>query len=174
MKKLLISVIALFLVFAFCAYAYFTPHLTLTKIQEAAQTGNTRALNEYVDLELVRTSLKQQIRMRLNGTAAHNSSPLAALGSALAGALTEPAVDTLVTPENIARLLNGESFGASEGPRVHFEGKSVDMRYEGLDRFVVSTGSGAGFRFVLERQGLLGWRLTDVILPDAWNLAGSA
>jgi hypothetical protein len=43
------------------------------------------------------------------------------------------------------------------------------MSYEGLHRFVVRTRVDAGFAFVLERDGALFWKLTEVRLPETWR-----
>ena len=44
MKKLLAAIVALLLLVGFTAYAYFTPQLTLKKIQAAAVASNTTEL----------------------------------------------------------------------------------------------------------------------------------
>jgi len=169
-KKLLAAIVALLLLVGFTAYAYFTPQLTLKKIQAAAVASNTTELVQHIDFPAIRESLKAQIKARIDQGAHGSANPFAALGSALAGALAEPAIDALVTPENLANLLSGEGFGGTQGPRIRLQGDDLDMGYEGLHTFVVSGDSGTGFRLVMEREGVLSWKLTDVQLPDSWTL----
>lgn len=172
MKWLLAAAAALFLIVtaSLAAYAYFTPYLTMRAIHEAAMTGDTKRLEEHVDFPKVKASLKQQIRARIDEGAAQSSNPLAAFGSALAGALAEPAVDALVTSENVARLLRGEELGRAGNGGAKFDNESFEMGYEGMNRFVVTTHAKNGFVFVLEREGALSWRLTEVRLPETWRI----
>lgn len=172
MKKLLIAVVLSLLVIGPLTYVYFTPYLALGSIRDAAKAGNTAALNENVDFEALRESLKHQIQARLDRGAQQNQHPLAAFGSMLAGALAAPAVDALVTPQNVTKLLGGEGVGGAEGPRIRLESDNVEMGYADLHTFEVSTASASanGFRLILERRGVLSWKLTDIRLPDDWQV----
>ena len=151
-------------------YAYFTPHLALKRIQSAANAGDTRALEELVDFPAVKSSLKRQIRARIDEGTARSANPLAAFGSALASALADPAVETLATSENVAGLLRGENLGPGGGPRVHLDDASLELGYDGLDRFTANATTAAGFSFVLERDGPFAWKLTEVLLPSNWRM----
>lgn len=162
--------VALLAVGGVCAYGYFSPHLALGRLQEAAEADDMATLREQVDFPAVRASLKQQIKARIEQRSQASANPLVALGTALAGSLTEPAVDALVTPETLAKLLRGEAFGSPEAPRLQLDSRSLPMAYNGWDEFVVGPESESGFRVVLRRDGLFAWTLTDVRLPDSWVL----
>jgi hypothetical protein len=127
-----------------------------------------------VDFPKVKADLKRQIMARIDDGARQSSNPFAALGSALAGALADPAIDALVTSENVARLLSGEEFGRAGRSGVEFDDDSLTMGYDGLNRFVVTTNAENGFTLVLERDGALTWKLTQVLLPASFSLPSMA
>ncbi|HEY6729383.1 MAG TPA: DUF2939 domain-containing protein [Polyangiaceae bacterium] len=155
-------------------YLYFTPYFALQEIERAARAGDTASLAQRIDFPAVRSSVKRQIVARIEAGAAANPNPLAAFGSALAGALSDPAVDALLTPDNVARLLRGESLGAVQGPTLHLDTSNVDLEYIGFNRFqAVTAPAPAGFTLVLARQGWLDWKLVEVILPQSWSFRGA-
>ncbi len=171
-KKLLLVAVPLLLLstLGLLGYAYYTPYLALKNIHAAAEAGNTAELDRYVDFPAVRASLKDQIKQRIDRKAEQSQNPLAALGSALANAFTTPAVDALVTPDNVARMLRGEGLSQAGGPQIRLDGSGVDMGYDDLHTFVVTTAPSGGFELILERSGWFGWRLVDVRLPETWTL----
>ena len=122
----------------------------------------------------MRSSVKRQVVARIDQAAAANPNPLAAFGSALAGALSEPAVDALITPDNVARMLRGESIGSVQGPTLQLDTSRVELEYIGVNRFqAVTAPAPAGFTLVLVRDGWFDWKLVEVILPESWNLRGA-
>lgn len=154
-------------------YLYFTPHLALKEIERAARSGDTAALAQRVDFPAVRSSVKRQVLARIDQVAAANPNPLAAFGSALAGALSEPAVDALLTPDNVARMLRGESLGSVQGPTLRLDTSSIELKYIGFNRFqAVTAPAPGGFTLVLAREGWLDWKLVEVILPESWSFQG--
>ena len=175
-KKLLVVMAVLLplaLLGAGAVYLYYTPHMALEAIEGAARSGDTNTLSARVDFPAVRASVKRQVAARIDEAAAANPNPLAALGSALAGALSEPARDALVTPENLARMLRGENIGSVQAPTIQLESSSVELRYVGLDRFEAITAPvPGGFTLVLARNGWFDWKLVEVVLPQSWNLRG--
>jgi len=175
-KKLLVVaavLLPLVLLGAGAVYLYYTPHRALQAIERAARSGDTRALSERVDFPAVRVSVKRQVVARIDQAAAATPNPLAAFGSALAGALSEPAVDALVTPENMARMLRGENVGSVQAPTLQLESGSVELSYRSFDRFeAVTAPAPAGFTLILARDGWFDWKLVDVLLPQSWSLRG--
>jgi hypothetical protein len=155
-------------------YLYFTPYFALEAIEQAARGGNTAALAERVDFPAVRASVKRQVVARIDQAAAANPHPLAAFGSSLAGALSEPAVDALITPDNVARMLRGEQVAAVQGPTLHLDSSNVELAYIGMNRFqAVTAPAPGGFTLILARDGWFDWKLVDVILPEGWSLPGT-
>jgi hypothetical protein len=177
-KKLLLIGLAVVVPFALvvtsAAYLYFTPHLAFRELERAARRGDTAALAQRVDFPALRQSVKGQLKARIDRAAAQHPHPLAALGSALAGAFSEPAVDAVVTPDNLARMLRGETIGGVQGPTLHLESSNVELRYVGLDRFEATTAPAPdGFTLTLTRNGWFDWKLVDVVLPASWVFPGT-
>jgi len=176
-KLVLVAVsllVALTLLGGGALYLYFTPHFALQEIEHAARGGDTAALAQRVDFPAVRASVKRQVVARIDRVAATNPNPMAAFGSALASALSEPAVDALITPDNVARMLRGETIGTVQGPTLHLDTSNVELEYIGFNRFqAVTAPAPAGFTLVLSRQGWLDWKLVEVILPESWSFPGA-
>lgn len=155
-------------------YLYFTPYFALQEIESAARRGDAAALEKRVDFPAVRASVKRQVVARIDQAVAANPNPLAAFGSALAGALSEPAVDALITPDNMARMLRGENIGAVQGPTLQLDTSKVELEYIGVNRFqAVTAPAPDGFTLILTREGWLDWKLVSVILPAGWSIQGA-
>lgn len=96
---------------AFVAWVLLAPYLTLYQMKRAAQRNDSAALSHYIDFESVRADLTRQIdtmfaqRAKLDPRL--QDSPLAALGNAAAQVMAQRLVETYVTPEGIAQLLDG-------------------------------------------------------------------
>lgn len=155
----------------FAAYVYFTPYLAYGRITDAADRGDVEALNEVVDFPALRTSFKENVKTAVSREiSADAGNPFAAMGGALAGALTGRLVDVAVTPAGIAALTRGDDprHGDRDGDGEDKERRAdveQDRRYEGLNRFAVryldpETG-GEHFALILRRDGL-GWKLSGV------------
>jgi hypothetical protein len=105
------------------------------------------------------------------------------MGAAVAGALLGPLVDELITPQSLARLLQGQTpveaaIGHRRAPRTEPAATADDaaspkletaMGYESASRFVFSVKrAGADeepIELVLHRKGLLSWQLAELRLP---------
>jgi hypothetical protein len=153
---------------------YFTPHLALRGIRKAADTRDAAALSEYVDYPAVRDSLKVALHGKIAPVAA-NDNPLLAMGLALANAVADPMIDTLVTPESLSRLFEGQSPATLAPPAtagVHYDplaGIETTTGYEDLNTFAVTIKNTSlpttPVGLVLTRDGLLRWKLSAIRLP---------
>lgn len=153
-----------------CFYA--TPYLALHQIRSAAAAQDAAKLAGYVDFPALRQSLKTGVRARLIGDERNERgepTPANVLGAAVAGALLGPMVDSLITPESLARLLQGQQpVAAVTGMAGEPPGTlQTRMAYEGADRFVfsVSKPDEEPVDLVLRRDGLLHWKLAELRLP---------
>jgi hypothetical protein len=145
---------------------YATPFFALHQIREAARAQDAQALAAYVDFPAVRESLKTGLRAHLIGV---EPGPAQVLGADVAGALLGPMIDTLITPESLIRMLQGQPPGAAaasaSGPATP---QPVDTRmgYESPSRFVFAIkpkGSDDDpVELVLHREGLWGWKLAGL------------
>lgn len=169
--KLLILVAVL----AGAAWMWFTPHLTLRAMKDAAERGDGAALSQHVDFPAVRENLKTQINAMIMKEAGNGENPeMAAAGAMLVNALAGPMIDAMVTPEALTSMMQGKAPGnagaitdadgqANSGPQPE-----ISSGYEGFDRFVVNVSDPGGktpVKFVLSRQNLVAWKLTAIELP---------
>ena len=91
------------------------PYYTLIELGSAIRSGDVKTINQLVDWDHVRSSVKHQISERLNNlpqTArqrelAKKNPEFAAAGNTLALSFANTLVDRVLTPKGIARLING-------------------------------------------------------------------
>ncbi|MBV8603341.1 MAG: DUF2939 domain-containing protein [Pelomonas sp.] len=159
------------LVAALCAFLA-TPWMAVHALRTAAANHDEVALAQRVDFERLRESVKLDLLNRLAGTGRDASSPADAptrarrLGAAVAGALLGPMVDELVTPHNIALLLQGHRVvtggAATSAPPPEIVSSG---HYESLNRFVYAIRRGSDdepVEFVFDRDGLSDWKLAEL------------
>lgn len=170
---------AVLFAFLLVGYAAAAPYITVYQIRQAAKEADADALEQHIDFQSVRESLKAQMNAHImaNAEATMKDNPFAAFGVALATAMVENMVTSFVTPAGLAQMMKGDKpvlAGGGRGEsapiaessrREPFEG--ADMGYQGLSRFVVTVPSEKGgdpARFILKRSGI-SWLLSDVRLP---------
>lgn len=161
---------------------YATPYATLHQIRKAAAADDAAALASRVDFPALRENLKAGLQQRMldrDRNERGEPSQASTFGAALAGALLGPMVDALITPEALARVIEGQrpvkaaiGFGkrrpetGAERPRAKLE---TAMGYESLNRFVFSVRHPGDdedpIELVLHRDGLIGWKLAELRLP---------
>ncbi|MBB4842505.1 hypothetical protein HNP55_001020 [Paucibacter oligotrophus] len=176
-KALLLGLLGLLLLLGLFA----SPYLTLHQMRRAAQAQNAQGLSEHVDWPSLRDSLKTGVQARLAQQDLNEQgqpSRAAAWGAAVAGALLGPLVDSLITPQSLGRLLQGQSPGAAAlgfpppSPAASEPGAQAlewSSHFEGINRFVFSLRKPGAeedpIHLVLRREGLLGWKLAELRLP---------
>src|SRR6476661_3616678 len=101
MRRLLIVLAALVALAA--GWWFGSPYWTLHQMQTAARQGDSARLSHFVDYPAVRENLKAQLRheMLTQVPAEEQGNGLAALGTAIASAMIDPLIDTLVTPDGL-------------------------------------------------------------------------
>ena len=165
------------LAIGFASWFYASPYLAVNAMREAAEQNDPIRLATYVDFPALKESLKGSINASLAQTikSSKDSNPLEALSAVLASAVAGPMIDALVTPENLAMMMQGErpTLGISQQAREHNRKRSfvadTSFRYVGFDSFAVEIrkkdGVDAPVVMLLSRHGLLSWKLTAVQLP---------
>ena len=141
------------------------PYITVYQIKDSAENNNAAALSEYIDLPSVRQSVKEQLtaslaKVGVEDNAIIKDNPFADLAELLGATMADSMVDAYVTPASIASLLAGK---APNG--ISFD---TSYAYESLHKFTVSTtygGVDTGRQLTLSRQGLFGWKITDIRIP---------
>ncbi|HEX8697177.1 MAG TPA: DUF2939 domain-containing protein [Longimicrobium sp.] len=157
-------------------WLYFTPYLALQRLQDAAEAGDVETMNELVDFPALRQSVKTGVSTAVARGIGDEGNPLARVGGMLAGTLAAPLVNTFVSPEGIAALTQGRRpdqggrSGDGDDDRVKVEGIDVERGYESMDRFVVrfvdEESGKERVSLVMRREGIAGWKLSGVRLPE--------
>jgi hypothetical protein len=184
MKKWIALIVAL--VALLLGYVAAGPYLAIRGIHASLQARDTARLERYVDFPVLRGNVQAQLEDRMARAAGELGGGL--LGDLARGAVAQlggAAVQTMVTPQGIAMLLEGRSLtkrvtdpfsapepapseGGAQAPTGYRPLDKAQTRFESASRFVAVTQDSdgrTGMTFVFERQGLR-WRLTDIRLPD--------
>ena len=109
---------AIIVIVTFGAASFASPFWTLRQLRAAAAAGDTAALEHYVDFPALRDSVKSELQATVIAPMVADSrlkdSPLAGLGSMMATAMLGPVVDSMVSPDGIARLLRGHADASAQ------------------------------------------------------------
>lgn len=170
MKKAILAGVAAIVVAA-GAWYWLSPGLAMQGLKTAALAGDREELKERVDFPAIRESLKSQMRaMMVAEMAKEKDNPFAAVGMAFAGAIVDPMIDSIISPEGIKVMVeSGKVNEPGKTAATQTQGKDAEWEIErrGLDRFVarpkVKPGDNAP-SLIFKRDGL-GWDLVDVEAP---------
>ena len=159
-----------------------SPIFAAHSLIDAARRGDSAALERKVDFPALRESLKDELnaelRREMRERVAAEDSGLAGLGMMLAPTLVAGAVDSLVTPDGVAAMVQTARAPrpetAGERPREpeNRDGRRIRQSYgyRDLNTFVVKlTDDGHPDRslsLLMERRNLVGWKLAGVDLND--------
>jgi len=156
-----------------------SPYLAVHEMQAAARVHDAAKLGGYVDFVALRESLKTGLHAKLLGqdrNANGDPTPANAMGAAVAGALLGPMVDALITPDSLARVLQGQrpaaaavhSVTGAQGDAAPAESLETHMGYESLNSFALSIRKKGSddepVDLVFHRDGLFGWKLAELRL----------
>ena len=171
MKRIIITLGIALVLLGFAAYLAASPYLALYKLKSGVEARDAEAVAECVDFPALRQNLKDQLQAALSKRIDSQQSPLGALAASLAVSAADPLVDSLISPEGLARLMAGQKppLASSEPSTPASPVKNLledaTFGYESLDEFVVSVPSAGGaIRFVLTRSGL-SWKLSRIEIP---------
>lgn len=156
---------------------YATPLLTVDAMRKAAAGGDEAALARFVDRAALKESVKERFHAgkKAQAEASSQDNPLAAVGVAITATLMTPVADLLTTPENIGRMLRGEhpqilNLAPAAPSADDGSGPDTAMAYEAFDRVLMTVrkkgASGEPVRLVFRRDGVTGWKLTAIRLPE--------
>jgi hypothetical protein len=150
-----------------------TPYLAVWSLERAASAGDTEGISERVDFPALRESIQGVAQQRAQNVVSAlplPSGPLAELGKSVAAQLATSAVDTLVTPETVALMLQGTRPGTPAHTSTPAGDFDLSMGYSALNRFVVEArGQGTSdppIQLIFTRSGLANWRLTSLRDPS--------
>ncbi len=148
-------------------WLYAAPYLALNELEDAARKGHAEEMNNYVDFPSLRESLKGwalseiKVKMELEGAAGEGTS-ISDEGMAFAGTVVNAIVEGVVTPEGIAKILQGASPFDEPAESAQYV-SDYELGYEGLSKFIVrlKPNDTEGIDLILSRHGLT-WKLTAV------------
>jgi hypothetical protein len=170
--------IVLLLVIIGAAGAFFgAPYFGFFALRSAAQSQDVQGLNQLVDYDAVRVSLKAQLTGTSTAPPDFWQDPIGAIKNAVSPLEPTPKVEALMKPASLYALTEGRGWdalkakapdadaktGATDGPWPH-------VRYWGVNRarFGVASATPGWDEtvFTFERQGLFRWRLVQIHMPS--------
>jgi hypothetical protein len=162
-----------FLLIAVSTWFYFTPHLAAKEMKSAADAKDAAKLASYVNFPVLKENLKTRFTAKVAAgvTKDKSANPVGALGSAMVGAFVNPMVDALVTPENLAKMMEAskpQAGKSDEQTKSSDSDADVSTYYESFNRFVVKVKKKGSKEepvgLVFNRDGLFSWKLADLQL----------
>ena len=168
--------LAVLAILALAAYGL-SPFYAFYTLKEAAKAADRDQIDEVVDFSAVRDSLKSQVSAIIIHAVQQDrelrDNPFAAAGALLAPAITDRLIESLVTPDGIAMILNqGRLSGNTPGTASTRQTAEMhaSFAYRGLDRFRVELNgpsmTDGPVGLILERRGFVRWKLIRVDLPS--------
>lgn len=165
-KKIVAALGAIVLVVAAVGvWSYASPWMTMSRLQAAADRGDTQTLNKLVDWGSVRDRLTIDLGRRalVSGGLAPNDERVPQVVLAV-----ESTVGKMVTADNVVRLFKQTK---ANGDKMVIKGAYMSM---GTYIFAIENqNTKSAITVVLKRQGPASWKVVEVILLDAKLLAGS-
>jgi|JI9StandDraft_1071089.scaffolds.fasta_scaffold297890_1 hypothetical protein len=160
---------------------YATPYITLHNMQQAAQANDAAVLNQLIDYPAVKQSLKLSMNSEMSKALLKNKtdSGMNAFATMFASAFVNPMIDIVVTPENMAMMLQADmpkAIDTEDKSTPNQAEKSVDKdvishkSYQDFNHFVVTLAKAdhpnLAFTFTFERHGLIHWQLKGLAIPS--------
>ena len=161
---------------------YATPYIALHNMQQAAQAKDAAALNEYIDYPAVKESLKLSMNSEMSKALLKNKtdSGMNAFATMFASAFVSPMIDIIVTPENMAMMLQAntpKAIDTDDKSTPNQADKAIDRNdvishksYQDFNHFVVTLAKAdhpnSAFTFTFERNGLINWKLKGLAIPS--------
>lgn len=164
-------------------YLYATPFISINQFREAIEARDVPAIEQHVDFPAVRSSLKDQLKVKLTEgiNAESNGDPfvnfgLNALGSTFGEPIINAAVDSYISPAGLKTLFQGSTSDASTTDSVNISNtgnasdnnSQITLEYKSPSLFVVSSKdakSAQSAKLYFERRDLIRWKLISVSLP---------
>jgi hypothetical protein len=155
-----------------------SPYWTAWRIKSAAAAGDGERLASYVDFPSVRDSIRAQVQGNvLNPLESRfRDRRYSALGMLLAGQVANVVVDSMVTPENLASMVNrgktkpvlpdAQRETSADTSTVPSRKPKIGLHYDGLDAFNIEMRDpdtdALLITWVMGRENLFAWRLKAI------------
>jgi hypothetical protein len=152
-----------------------SPFFTVANIKTGIIEQDSEKLSDNIDFPIFRRNLKNQFnRAMMNNVGEElRDNPLAAIAAGFATKMADRVVDSFVTPNGLARLMEGKkpfisrsrrnSTANANPPKRDDLFRNARYSYDSLNRFSVwvPTETGDEIRFILQRDGF-SWKLVDL------------
>jgi len=196
-KKLLVVSVILILASS-GVLVYFSPHIAMWRLSSAIEARDTQTVMGYVDLPRIRESLRSEMKRVMRAELEKNldvPNPFAMLGAKIVESAADYLVESVLTEENIVKILEGrgpgrlgkdgtKGFGdsifgnstaddsAANPPSAENSQDETTRSTEiirdsfGTFRLVFSEDSSPVFELLWEGNGFTGWKLVGIRLQD--------
>ena len=188
-------VIAIILFTLLAGYVAIGPFLTLQKIQTGLSQKDTAILENNIDFESLRTSIKAQLSAQMaestDKALGGNENPMASLAKMFLTQAVDKIVEHSLTAQGLANLMRGQPHDRNSSdnrpkgdnsepgkPAPSASGNTADqsppdllaqadISYDSLNQcsFWITNAKGQHTRIIFTRSGLR-WQLTDIRLPQ--------
>jgi hypothetical protein len=150
-----------------------SPYVALLQIKNALNTGNSVKMSEYVNYQ----KLQNNLTLRLNkNIPVNNNTIFGGLVKNLSNIMTAKIIETIITPENVMKVLIKENEIVTEiksrkssAPKTGVENNNNNIKYgyESFNSFylVVVRNEKESFQVKLERENLIEWKIVDFTTP---------
>ena len=174
MKKKLI-LLFVFLIILFLGFLSLGPFLTLYSIKNSVDKKDSFKLSSNINFPALRLNIKDQLstefskKMRLEGGIFN------ILAEGFANTLVDEAIDELLTPDNLRRLISGEKPSSilknenieSNEKKSYEILESINYKYESHKKFsvLIKGKNNKEIKLILGRFGFQ-WKLINLTLPE--------
>lgn len=184
MKKIKWAIAALLILVSI--YVVAGPFLTIYQINTGMVENDSNRLANNIEFSTLRHNMKDQLNVIARNNAADSikKNPLLALGSLFAKTVVDQLVDSIVTPNGLASILEAspdnsmtnesinEELGSETVDKNSPRRKNVDYfrnahyAYQSLNQFSVWVPNrhGEETQFILKREAL-SWKLVNIVIP---------
>ncbi len=157
-------------------YGVAGPYLAIRGIHSAIEARDPNKLERYIDFPILRANVRAKVAKRLlaNATSPYGRVVGDDRGRVMIGAISDKAVDAMVSPLGIALLLEGRALAHRVTGKAPVGEKddaadpllNAKTKFESPSRFTATMDSAEGrpVVFVFERRWL-SWKLSDIRLP---------
>jgi|GEM_PF-5733025 len=173
----------------FVGWLFATPYVAAYQLYSAIDRQDVSALPEFVNFDAVKNSVKTQLDQKILDPIKKEAekNPLAGIALMIAGGVVNQATDQIISPQGMVDLMKGSANipqapqpdkssptskpETKQAPSPSTPGNKLEksMGYESLNSFVISLKKGAEqdkpIKLIMQRQGLVGWKIEDVRLP---------
>lgn len=192
MKKL--SVLLILAILALVGWFFASPYWTLYQLKTAVQAQDIDGMVQYVDFPSVRNDLKDQLKSELsNNIQPTENNGFEMLGTAIVMAAVDGMIDQMITPNAIKTVLEGKTLADNLGKSLNSNGLDdnaddstdanadnatpaetapklqFDTDYQNANQLAVNirTEDQKDAKVILTREGLFGWKITQIKLPPS-------